>query len=269
MCRGKVPDKDGENITIEENREMDRIIRGCMAIKKEERYRNAGELEQALCELKAGILKNDAIESLTIVFAGAKRGIGTTHAALGITGFLTGNGYRTLYQEEHDTDTVRTLAKNRKAKTDSTGICHMGALSLRPYYGKSVKMPHCYYPVVVKDVGTSWQEHPDLPGADVYVLVCGGKCWETDQTLRAARFFNAQGKTLLLFNHMPEDIRPRFPEDLEGVSWLRLPFFADPFKEDRAAWICFREIMKAGTGGTDTWNGKKQKRRFWERKRGS
>ena len=281
MYRGEVPVKECEKQTNGNNRELDRIIRGCMAEKKEERYPNAGELEQALCELKADISKEQAIESLTIVVAGASRGIGTTHAALGITGFLTRNGYPALYQEAHDSDAARTLAKNMKGKADDAGILRVGGLSVLPCYGEAVKLPSRYFPAVVKDVGTVWPGSAEgadigisrpgpgvMPDAGFYVLVCGGKWWEIDRTVRAARYLLLRGRVVLLFNHMTEEIRVRLPEDLAGAPWIRLPFFANPLKENAAAAACFRKVMEAGTGGTDLWNEGRKKKWFWSRRRG-
>ena len=268
MSRGKTPGKQGNMIEPGENRELNRIIRGCMAERKEERYPNAGEVEQALCELKTESSRELAMESLNLVFAGAKHGIGTTHAALGISNFLTRNGYPALYQEEWETDAVRTMARTRNMEANDAGIYHMDSLCVRPFYGRSVKLPCRYFPAVVKDTGVSWKEGTFLPEADLYVMVCGGKWWEVDSTLQAARYFKACGRVLLLFNHMSKDIRLKLPGELCTFPCLYLPFFANPFKEDKSADACFGEILKAGTGGEKKWEGKKRGVKFWRRKPG-
>jgi len=268
MCRGEAPGKEFTLGTTGETWEIDRIIRGCMAMKKEERYQNAGEVEHALSEQRAGISKEHAIESLNIVFAGAKQGIGTTHAALGMSGFLTRNGYPALYQEDWDTDAVRTLARNTKAKADSAGIYHVKSIGIRPFYGKTVKLPYRYYPVVVKDVGTSWQQNNELPDADFYVLVCGGKWWETDHTLRAARHLKDRGRVLLLFNHMAEGFALRLPEDLEELPCFYLPFSASPFEKDRALDACYGEILETGLSGRKGWRKREKGWKFWKKSRG-
>ena len=73
-----------------QNRQMERLIRGCMAREKANRYQTRGEVERALRELPELISKEQAIESLTVVFCRERsREIGTTHAALGISNFLT------------------------------------------------------------------------------------------------------------------------------------------------------------------------------------
>ena len=94
---------------------FDRIIRGCMEKEKEARYQSADELQETLQELQ-NQLKEQAAESRIVVFAGAAAGIGTTHAALGMSHFLTRNGCPALYQEAYDTSAVRTLAKNMGIK---------------------------------------------------------------------------------------------------------------------------------------------------------
>jgi len=269
MCRGEAPGRDFTLGTSGVTWELDRIIRGCMAQEKEERYQSAGELEQALCERRADISKEFAIESLNIVFAGAKPGIGTTHAAFGMSGFLNRNGYPALYQEEHDADAVRMLAKNMKVKEDNAGVYHVGPVGLRPYYGQAVKLPYRYYPVLVKDIGSAWQGKGEVPAGDFYVLVCGGKWWETDHTLCAARRLREQGQVLLLFNHMTKGLSLRLPEDLKGLPCFFLPFFANPFKGDEASDTCFREILETGKGEKTGCQKTKKGLRLWRRKGGS
>lgn len=100
-------------------------------------------------------------------------------AAFGISTFLTRNGYPALYQEEYDTDAVRLFMRNTKARPDGAGVFHIGSLHIRPYYGRTVKMPYRYFPIIIKDIGTAWQGQETLPEADFFVLVCGGKWWET------------------------------------------------------------------------------------------
>lgn len=264
MCRGRPPGREPEFGESGKFWEVDRIIRGCMAQRKEDRYSSAAGVEAALNEWKDSISKEQAIESLRIVFAGAKAGIGTTHAALGLSNFLTRNGYPTLYQEEYDTDTVRVMARNLNAKPDSTGVYHFGCHNIRPFYGKSIKMPYPYFPTIIKDIGISWEEEKNLPEADFYVLVCGGKWWETDCTLHAVRQLKTTGNLILLWNHISGGVSPVLPNELEEIPSLSLPYFVNPFREDKNANTCFRELLKLGTGGNKTW--KRRRRRFFRKK---
>lgn len=260
MCLGKVPGTEPEFPDFGTDRKLERILRGCMAKQKEDRYKSAEELKDVLIEWSDSNLKENAIESLNIVFAGARAGIGTTHAALGMSGFLTRNGIHTLYQEEYDAESGRNLVRVLNAKPDHSGIYHIGCLNVRPYYGKSVKMPYRYFPAIVKDIGTIWQNQGNLPEARFYVLVCGGKPWETDCVIKAAKHLKACGQVILLWNHLSGQKKRTSSKKLNGLSGEYLPFFADPFVPDENADACFRKVLKMGMGEEILWE---EKRRKW------
>ncbi len=266
MCRGRPPGRIPEFGEDAKFRELDRIIRGCMAEHKDDRYATAHELELELEDFLDHISKEQAIESLTVIFMGAKAGIGTTHAALGFTNFLTRNGYLTLYQELYDTDTVRTLARTLGAKTDEAGVYHFGCLNICPYYGKSVKLPYHYYPIIIRDLGVSWKDDPELPEADFYVLVSGGKWWELDLTVQAVNKLKACGKQMvLLWNHTSGGYTFRLPRDLRGISCLNLPFFTNPLKRNKTVDACFTKLLAFRTGGTTGWKRKRFRELFQRR----
>ena len=268
MCRGRPPGREPEFGDSGRWRELDRIVMGCMARKKEDRYQTAGEVEHALGELIGEQSKEHAIKSLNIIFAGAKAGIGTTHIALGFSNFLTRNGCPTLYQEGYDTETCRNLVRILGAREDESGVYHKGCLYIRPYYGSSVRIPYRYFPVITKDIGASWQMQEGLPEGDCYVLVCGGKWWETDAVMRAFRKFKTGKNLILLWNHVSGGVVPKLPEQCDGVPCRNLPFFANPLKADRNVDACYRELFEMITGGNDIWEKRKIKR-FWKRARES
>lgn len=266
MSRGRPPGREPEFGEKEKFRELDRVIRGCMAEKKEDRYAAAKDVEMALMEWNDCILNKKAIGSQTIIFAGAKAGIGTTHAALGFANFLTRNGYLTLYQELYDTDSIRTLARNLSVKPDKTGVYHFGCLNIRPFYGKSVKLPYHYYQIIIHDIGISWKEESELPDADLYVLVCGGKLWETDRTLEAARELRSCGKSMvLLWNHISGSPVRKLPSDLGDIPCLNLPFFTNPFGKNKAVDACFAELFTYRKGESTLWKRKRLRKLFRKR----
>ena len=174
--------------------------------------------------------------------------------------FLTRNGCPALYQEEYDTDTVRTLAKNMGVKADRNGVYQIGCGNIRPYYGEAVKLPYLYFPVIIKDVGVIRPEEK-LPEADFYVLVCGGKWWEIDRTVNAAKILKSRGNVILLFNHMEKKARLKLPKVLSDIHYFFLPFFSNPFREDKAANTCYRDLWNDGTGET-RWKRKKLSQRI-------
>ena len=205
------------------------------------------------------------LKSLTIIFAGAKAGIGTTHIALGFSNFLTRNGCPTLYQEEYDSEAGRTLVHNLRARSDASGVYQKGCLYIRPYYGSSMRIPYRYFPIITKDIGTGWQEKTDLPEGDYFVLICGGKWWETDTVLRAVKQLKREKNLILLWNHVSGGVIPKLPEEVHQVECLSMPFFANPLKADRDADACYRVLYKTITGGCDGWE-RKKRRGFWSKR---
>ena len=259
MCHGKVPGTNPEFDDSESTRELDRIIRGCMARNKEERYRSAEDVEQVLYEWKKFHLSDHAIESLNIVFVGAKPGVGTTHAALAMASFLARSGYQTLYQEECDTGAMRNLLHRLRAKTDQTGVYRLGCLIIRPYYGRAVKMPYHYFPVTIKDAGTKWRSQEELPDADHYILVCGGKNWEIQHTALAIEYLKTRGKLTLLWNHLSESEFREKSREFDEVPGFCMPHVTDPFHPSAEMETCFRKILTEG--GTGTWGKRKRRHR--------
>ena len=144
MSRGHVPGKALEYRNEPEYRKLDRIIRGCMEREKEARYQSAKELQETLQELQDQ-LKERAAESRIVVFAGAAAGIRTTHAALGMSYFLTGMGVRLYIRKLTIRIRFASLRKNMGIKTDRTGVYQIGCGSIRPYYGEAVKLPYLYF----------------------------------------------------------------------------------------------------------------------------
>lgn len=245
-----------------------RVIRGCMEERREERYPGAIEVKEALEEFRDKYFKEQAIHSQTILFVGARAGLGTTHAALGMSDFLARHGRSIRYQEECDTDTVRTLARNKGLRADRTGVYHIGGLALRPYYGRAVCMPYQYYQTIIKDAGVFRKQDAEKPEADLFAVVCGAKWWETDQTLAAARYFQAIGRTVLLFNHVSDEFALKLPEDVRGLPCLRLPFFPNPFRASRQSELCYGKLF-ALLEEEKRWEEKGKRRWFPGRKAGS
>ena len=104
-------------------------------------------------------------------------------------------------------------------------------------------------------------EELELPEADFYVLVCGGKWWEIDRTVNAAKILKSRGNVILLFNHMEKKARLKLPKVLSDIHYFFLPFFSNPFREDKAANTCYRDLWNDGTGET-RWKRKKLSQRI-------
>lgn len=265
MAAGKPPEREPDFSVLSSERMLTKIICGAMAKKREERYQTAEDLLEALNELPyvKEIQEQKAINSRTILLAGARSGIGTTHVALSLAGYLSQNGIQTLYREEWDAKAARNLAKARNQKADRFGIYHIGCLHIRPYYGETVVFPSLTYPVILKDIGTSWRERTSFFEADLTILICGGKWWEIEETVSAARFLRERGPLVLAVNHLSDEFRLKFPGDLSDLLAVRLPCFPNPMKVTPLAASCFDRILSRGMGDTYLWDEGKKGRRFW------
>lgn len=256
MYTGKLPKRQisGAELETAAGSGLRRLILACTAVRREERYQTLEGLLQALTALAGDGTTEHAIKSQVIVFAGARPGLGTTHAALGLSSFLARKGYSPLYREENGSDTVRNLAEARNLKADEFGVYHTSGLFLRPFYGGSVRIPSPDFSITVKDIGASWDRPELFLGAEKIVLVCGGKEWERKSLACAARSLLRGGTVILLFNHVEKGFHAVLPEDLKALPCLRLPFFSDPFHPDEAADACFFRLLAAGTKGSEAWN---------------
>lgn len=142
--------------------DLGRIIRRCLRSGEQERYQSAALIEQELMGIysKTGVSDNQST-ALIISFAGARRGVGVTHLALGLCAYLNGRGYPCLYEEWNTSGDVRAMAEYLGKDMDSKGICQIFGVPVKPWYGEAVRLPQCPYPVVVRDYGCQWDDCGD------------------------------------------------------------------------------------------------------------
>ena len=72
---------------------------------------------------------------------------------------------------------------------------------------------------------------------------------------------NDRPAAVLLFNHMEKKARLKLPKVLSDIHYFFLPFFSNPFREDKAANTCYRDLWNDGTGET-RWKRKKLSQRL-------
>lgn len=142
---------------------FERMIRKCMEPDMEKRYASAKEAEdalRALCTRKLTDKKeHKAIPSHILILTGMRPGAGTTHLALGLVKYLSGQGYHVLYEEHNPSQAVRTMAQRAGARADRFGIYSMNRCFFKPWYGPAVQLDEPQgFNVVVKDYGTRWQQ---------------------------------------------------------------------------------------------------------------
>lgn len=207
------------------------IIRRCLQVDRQKRYQSALELKQDLEELltKTDGFRQHQQTSLIIAFAGAFKGVGTTHLAIGLCTYLAGRGYQCLYEEWNRSNHVRCMAENIRKETDSYGIYTIFGLPMRPRYGEAIQLKPCSYPVVVRDYGDDWKRAVDIKTLAPCFFIAGGKWWEQKQGEEAIDSLNQKRdgiRATVIYNRVVSGAVKKMPGK---CRCLRAPEFSNPF----------------------------------------
>ena len=212
-----------ERLKKELNGKLGTIIRKCLHAEGRKRYQSALELKQ---ELEALYVKTT---SLIIHFAGTHPGVGVTHLAIGLCGYLQKQGYSCLYEEQNLSNHVRHMAENLKKEADSYGIYSVFGLPVKPRYGKAIRLTPCTYPVVVRDYGSDWKSGAEREEAAAFFLVAGGKWWEQKKGTEVMDWLEETDRippVSVIYNHA---VRGAVRKSAERFHCFRAPEFPDPF----------------------------------------
>lgn len=223
--------------------ELGKIIYKCLRSDKQERYQSVIEIQQELEDMysKADVLQKHQSTSLIIAFAGSRPGAGTTHLAIGLCAYLNQNNYQCLYEEWNPSNDVRAMAEYLHKEADSYGICSVFGLTMKPYYGKAVRLLTCGYPVIVQDYGLDWKAAKESRSAMLF-LVTGGKWWDQKAGAEAAFCLEKEFTDMvLIYNHTLPGVIKELPENL---CCLRAPQFSDPFKPDEQTNSFYAMLVK-------------------------
>lgn len=244
------------------DRGMAKVIRKCLRKDKERRYQTVEQLCGALEELRKRAEQeerrksgSDQLSSLEIAVAGAASGVGTTHVAMGLAAYLRRRGLSAMYEERNETGAVRQFVSCIGARMDEAGICMVRGIPMLPYYGSAVRLADRPYPVVVRDYGSGWEAcfGEDAEEADGYLLVCGGKPWEWDETRAAVSRLGIHPGQVIVYNHFCRQCFDRLPGPAKGTECFLMPEFSNPIccgKEAEQVYeAIFLSLTGQGTGG--------------------
>jgi len=268
---------------------LGKIIRRCLRSDVKERYQSVAEIgrELELVRSKTDVSDNQST-ALILAFAGTRSGVGVTHLALGVSAYLNQRGYPCLYEEHNSSGDVRSMARWLGKELDSFGIVKLFGLPVKPWYGEAVQMPEHQYRVVVRDYGTDWRSAGEAAlqsfrcqsdslrmTFDVaVVLVTGGKWWQQEQGILVKRKLELlwqecgeREKMMLVFNQSIPGIaghRWQAEHGSGSESWLKAPFFSNPFRLTQEASMFYEELCRhvPGTDSAETRRGRGL-RRFW------
>lgn len=239
-------------------RQLRKIIQKCMSHNRTKRYQTAEQLGTALSKIsgktggKKGWLKQNRlvenqISSLTVAVAGTRPGVGTTHIAMGLTTYFRCCGSMAMYEEVNDTSAVRQMANALGKKADGSGIVRLFGLPMLPRYGEAVRLEKAEYRIVVRDLGSSWQELLQEQ-ADICLLVCGAKPWEWETTREALTGLGALPGLEVIYNQFCGQMNCRLPGPAKEVLCFRMPYEPNPFRCGKQARRVYQAILKSEMG---------------------
>lgn len=227
-------------------RRLMRVIRKCLHTEKDRRFQSVRELEQELQKLwnqsengrnRYGAKRME--ESLVIAVAGSRHGVGTTHIAMGLTAYLQKCGMSAVYEEHNESGAVRQLAECRKSQADAYGVFRIWNTPLLPHYGEAVKLMPAGYQIRILDCGADFgmllREE-----ADSYLVVCGGKPWEWENSEAAVQMGESLQSLAVIYNQFC--VRLSFYQSKRYAGGLRMPYFADPFFGSRLSDSVYKAV---------------------------
>lgn len=238
MLTGDYP--GGKTVRLKDSgdRALMRVIHTCLQTDKAKRYSSAEQVCEALLKIQQQVLRQGKkkrqgmsgeaqISSLTIAVAGVRHGAGTTHIAMVLTAHLRWSGISAMYEECNDSGAVRQLASCVKADADRFGIHMIRGIPMLPSYGRSIRLEHHPYQVVVQDRGTGWQSLLQEP-ADGYLLVGGAKPWEWETTRDAILSLGTHPGLAVIYNHFCGQIYNRLPGPAGETPCFLMPYCSNP-----------------------------------------
>lgn len=248
---GKTPVYPKEQI----DRSLAKVLYSCLKENPKERYESADQLGKALEQIqrqmeqrKAGVFRREPESSLVIAVAGAFKGAGATHVALGFAAYLQRKGLSVLYEERNESGVVRQLAVWKKSTMDQYGVYRICGLSMLPLYGKAVKLESHFYKIVVRDYGTSFHQFSQET-ADGYMLVCGSKPWQLEAVRHAVQFPESPPGMAVIYNQFCRQLAEKLPGPAREAECFLMPDCPNPFVCTRDVQKVYDEIFMSLTGG--------------------
>jgi len=233
----------------------------CLNPEKEGRFQSAGEVLEALMQVRSGVFAENQMPFLKIAVVGSKAGMGVTHVSLGVISYLSGQGISCLYREQNDSGAVRKAADYREQVPDRYGIIHLDDWAMKPKYGRFVQLEQPDYDALVDDFGTGLQTVSE-EDYDILFLVCGAGEWEMEDSKEAIRLLAQKKNLRIMFNHVSPDKKIILPGDITKLKFYRLPFFA--LKDGEEIMPRFWDACIKGTKGEQRireWSGKERQNR--------
>ena len=212
---------------------LQRIMKQCLQYYPMFRYSNVSVLKKKLLDLyqKNAKAKEQSRKSITIAIAGTQERIGTTHLGILITTYYSKMSMKALYMEKNDSNHISTILNRYKQSKMKDGVYLLHNCYMLPNFHIDLPYQLEAYPVKVFDYGKLHQDnYEDFLGADIKLLVCGGKEWELEETEKALKLVYEKEDIKYLLNFMDGSMFREMLKYMGKLPCYRIPYEPNPFR---------------------------------------
>lgn len=222
------------------------FVEKAAAYAKEERYSSIQALEADLNGLQKDYDQNfqqtQNKHLLTeIAVAGSQRRVGTTHLAISLTCFLNQNRRSCIYQEYHDSDCIRLLAKQAGSFLRKDGSITYEKFRGIPYYGEGIAKKDPAEGLYVQDYGVQVKELSEETKKMIVVL--GSRQWEMEQAICVLKKISMRQNLVLVCNY-GDKARAKWIARMYHHRVYCFPLDADPFRMTGEKRRFFQKLLR-------------------------
>ncbi len=212
------------------SKNLKKVINNCLRYHASQRFISVAGLSK---ELSTMTRKNHmCVESSRIVkiaVAGAQPRVGVTHLGFRICLYLIGMGAQCLYQENNNSDCIRSIMNCYNEVEVKQGIHRINEIPMLPF--KQQYTPDTLdFPYVVVDYGTLTESNlAEFLNADVKLVILGTKDWELSNAEQVIQMTAEYKEITYLFNYVDGRQFQQVLNSMGLMRCLRIPYEPDPY----------------------------------------
>ena len=235
-------DFQGESKCYEEK--IKKIIQICMLKDPDKRYQGVSDLKGKLQQiLKTTGTACKTTSSLVFAIVGSQPRIGATHIAISLVSYLNRKQYDCIYKEKNFSNMMHLLKENQELVKEKEGIYLYENFAGIPNYGQGVSCSE-EHSIIVEDYGSGNVEQKGLQEADIIIAVLGTKPWEMKYSKELAANLAPKSNVCFVLNFAPDTSLIKVGRTLKLKKLYKMPYFPDPFTNDKVAGQLFCQLIK-------------------------
>lgn len=242
---GKVLEFMAEKMPAEESRFLKPLIWKAAAYAREDRYPSVEALAAQLDQLAEHGYQNFQQKQnkhlLTeLAVAGTHRRVGVTHFAIALTCFYNQYQSSCIYQECHQSESIRLLAAEEGVYMREDGMVVYEKFRGMPYYGDGIEQRAAAGEIYVQDYGIHL--HELLEEDKQLIIIFGSRLWECEQTKRVLERVCLREKLSLVCNYGDMAQARKMARRYHHRVYC-FPLDTDPFRMTREKRKLFQKML--------------------------